>query len=206
MLKLAMANYSKGLKLKEEIVDQATELFGESGYFGTSIQKVATGLGLTQSAVFHHFKTKKDLFEGCVMNAVMTNHGKVTALTSMEDDAKTRLQKHFSGNLDWCFSHPNQAKLISLLFYLATYDEKMRAILSRVMGTGETRVYELLLAGSREGIFTLPIQAELLAKAIHDELFGHLLKCVSFASEKGLSKGELLKKLEITLAPYEEGN
>jgi len=44
------------------ILEQAANLFEGKGYKATTLDEIAAGLGLTKGAIFHHFKTKKDLF------------------------------------------------------------------------------------------------------------------------------------------------
>jgi AcrR family transcriptional regulator len=41
----------------------ATELFAERGYAGTSLEDVASASRVTRGAVYHHFASKRDLFE-----------------------------------------------------------------------------------------------------------------------------------------------
>ncbi|MCT6919695.1 MAG: TetR/AcrR family transcriptional regulator, partial [Bifidobacteriales bacterium] len=49
---------------QERIVEAATELFTSQGYDKTSMQDIinATG-GLSKGAVYHHFRSKEDLFD-----------------------------------------------------------------------------------------------------------------------------------------------
>lgn len=43
------------------IVKAATELFGEHGVGGTSLQMIADALGVTKAAVYHQFRTKDEI-------------------------------------------------------------------------------------------------------------------------------------------------
>jgi len=47
---------------RAQILEQATQLFEKQGYKDTRIDEIANRLGLTKGAVFHHFKSKRDLF------------------------------------------------------------------------------------------------------------------------------------------------
>ena len=47
---------------KEEIIDYATTLFMNQGYLATSTRQIAKGLGITQPAIYHHFKNKEDIY------------------------------------------------------------------------------------------------------------------------------------------------
>jgi AcrR family transcriptional regulator len=57
------------------LLDEATTLFAERGYAGTSLEDVASASQVTRGAVYHHFAGKQALFE-----AVLDRHeGRATA-------------------------------------------------------------------------------------------------------------------------------
>jgi AcrR family transcriptional regulator len=47
---------------REEILDEATELFAERGYEGTSMSDLAERVGLRKASLFHHFTSKEVLY------------------------------------------------------------------------------------------------------------------------------------------------
>ena len=47
---------------KQQIIDYATDLFMTQGYLATSTRQIAKGLGITQPAIYHHFKNKEDIY------------------------------------------------------------------------------------------------------------------------------------------------
>ncbi len=57
---------------RREIAQRAAKFFSDHGYAGTSMRKVAEFLGLSKSALYHYFPTKKDLFIACTKE-VMAN-------------------------------------------------------------------------------------------------------------------------------------
>ncbi len=59
----------------ERILEVSTKLFMEKGYENTSLQDILTELGdLTKGAIYHHFKSKEDIFD-----AVASRLGKKNA-------------------------------------------------------------------------------------------------------------------------------
>ncbi|MCX4098157.1 TetR/AcrR family transcriptional regulator [Nocardia sp. alder85J] len=48
---------------REALLDEATRLFAEKGFADTSLDEIATAGLLTRGAVYHHFASKKALFE-----------------------------------------------------------------------------------------------------------------------------------------------
>jgi AcrR family transcriptional regulator len=59
----------RGRLTRERIVAAGRELFGERGYDATSIDVVLARAGVARGALYHHFATKKDLFDA-VLDAV----------------------------------------------------------------------------------------------------------------------------------------
>lgn len=51
---------------RAEIVDVTTRLFLETGFSGTSMSAVASACGITKATLYHHFKSKDDLFAACI--------------------------------------------------------------------------------------------------------------------------------------------
>ena len=49
-------------KTREQLLRVATRLFGTRGYADTSIADICAELDITKGALFHHFKSKDDLF------------------------------------------------------------------------------------------------------------------------------------------------
>jgi len=47
---------------KQKIQDIATTLFSEHGYKGTSVRKIATAVGIRESAIYNHYKNKEEIF------------------------------------------------------------------------------------------------------------------------------------------------
>jgi len=50
------------LSTKEKILLSSRRLFSENGYKATSVRKIATDVGLRESALYNHFKNKEEIF------------------------------------------------------------------------------------------------------------------------------------------------
>lgn len=51
---------------KERIVDEALTLFSSKGYNGTSVKDIAAAVGIKDSSLYKHFKSKKEIFDTIV--------------------------------------------------------------------------------------------------------------------------------------------
>lgn len=54
--------FKKGGDTKKLITDAAMELFSEYGYKGTSVRKIASKIGIRESALYNHFDNKEAIF------------------------------------------------------------------------------------------------------------------------------------------------
>lgn len=66
---------------KEKIVEEALTLFSVRGYDGTSVKNIADAVGIKDSSLYKHFKSKKEIFDTIVlemqkrMEAMSTSYG-----------------------------------------------------------------------------------------------------------------------------------
>jgi len=52
----------KNLSTKEKILQVSTILFSKLGYRGTSVRKIASKVGIRESAIYNHYKNKEEIF------------------------------------------------------------------------------------------------------------------------------------------------
>ena len=51
---------------QERLLDTAAELFAKRGYAGVSMRDIASAVGITQAAIYHHFSNKDALYVAAV--------------------------------------------------------------------------------------------------------------------------------------------
>ncbi|MDD5952295.1 MAG: TetR/AcrR family transcriptional regulator [Oscillospiraceae bacterium] len=51
---------------KERITEEALTLFAEKGYKGTSVKNIADAVGMKDASLYHHFKSKQEIFDSIV--------------------------------------------------------------------------------------------------------------------------------------------
>lgn len=52
---------------KEKIIDEALTLFSTKGYQGTSVKNIADAVGIKDSSLYKHYKSKKEIFDTIVL-------------------------------------------------------------------------------------------------------------------------------------------
>ncbi len=79
----------KGEKTKNLILSKSLELFSENGYSGTSVRNIASSVGLRESAIYNHFKSKKAL----LAEIVKTFEEKSTGVNLLTDELIEQINK-----------------------------------------------------------------------------------------------------------------
>ena len=78
---------------QERIIKAATELFTSQGYDKTSMQDIIDATaGLSKGAVYHHFRSKEDLFDA-VANRLMKTMSEATDKTQTQTEQGTALEQ-----------------------------------------------------------------------------------------------------------------
>ncbi|OGS13797.1 MAG: hypothetical protein A2234_05675 [Elusimicrobia bacterium RIFOXYA2_FULL_58_8] len=166
---------SKGSRTKLKVIDIAIRLAAKHGFGETSFQMIADKLGLSQSAVMHHFSSKNALFEEMVRTIIRHNHEIVSELIDIHDNAGRRLLKHCLGNIMWTLRYKqSDGPLLILLYYLACHEKNFSTIFDQMINTGRERLMTHLLAGQREGLFRIN-DPRVTAEILQDSLFGSML-------------------------------
>ncbi len=61
------AGYAVGRVRRQQILDRAIVLFSQAGYAATSLRELAESVGITKSALLHHFASKEELLRAVLL-------------------------------------------------------------------------------------------------------------------------------------------
>ena len=61
---MARPKKSEERDTRQDTLDAALDLFAENGFFGTSMREIARKVGVRESALYHHFRSKEAILEG----------------------------------------------------------------------------------------------------------------------------------------------
>lgn len=78
---------------RADILSAAATCFMERGYSETSIDGVAAVLGATKGRIYHHFRSKADLFAGVFRAGMEMNYAAIEALREVPGPAATRWRR-----------------------------------------------------------------------------------------------------------------
>lgn len=98
---------------RQRIVDAGTELFARKGFHATSMADLASAVGLTKGAYYHHFATKEDLFHAVVQSVRSTWEQAVEVRLRHHDDALEQLSALLVAHAQLIHRRPELCLVIS---------------------------------------------------------------------------------------------
>lgn len=82
-----------GPSRRRRIIDEATRLFLEKGYAGTSMSQLASACGIQKASLYHHFASKEALFVACATDGfdeVIAELEAIRTDAALDDDERFR--------------------------------------------------------------------------------------------------------------------
>jgi len=93
-----MAKRNRDL-VRTRIIEAAVYLFSRHGFDATSFEAIAKRAKVSSTSPFYYFANKQKLFAAVLELVLVHNSELVKGAIQLEDDAITRLKKHFQMNL-----------------------------------------------------------------------------------------------------------
>ena len=75
-----------------DILDHATQLFARTGYHGMSMRHLASAVGVSPAALYHHFKNKDELYIQVIKRVFEKNTRRVKAVMADNKDPTKKLE------------------------------------------------------------------------------------------------------------------
>ncbi len=132
---------------KKKIIDKSRKLFAERGFNGTTTAEIARHVGVSEAALYKHFKSKKEIFLACITPSVVVKLDKKEN-PDVHDIIQARMDL-VRNNLD-SFNilfrespyHPELAKMFLNQVY--TQDKHMKHLMNKVSHENLTPTQSLL--------------------------------------------------------------
>ena len=144
-----------------EIYDQATRLFAERGFAGTSFQDIADAVGLTRPALYYYVKSKDELLAKLVAEITEGSAAGITAIARRADlDPATKLHAIMTTSVQ------RQAQYAARFRLLIRSEAELPDDLARAHEAGRRAVLKAVARvidqGIEEGVFR-PVDARIAA-------------------------------------------
>ncbi|CVI63372.1 TetR/AcrR family transcriptional regulator (plasmid) [Agrobacterium leguminum] len=79
-------------KAYDRILDEAAMLFGQKGFDASSINEVATSIGISKAAIFHYFPAKQDIYDAIIVRTLKGLKEAVSEAIEQEEAGCARLE------------------------------------------------------------------------------------------------------------------
>ncbi|GLY06614.1 TetR/AcrR family transcriptional regulator [Actinoplanes sp. NBRC 101535] len=103
---------AKALESRQRFIDVALGLFIRHSFAGTSLQMIADELGVTKSAVHHHFRTRDDLLQAVIDPLIGQLRNAVEAAEALRG-RHARAERLLIGFVDIVVNHKALMSLLS---------------------------------------------------------------------------------------------
>jgi len=192
---------TNGGESRDEILRAAAELFMEFGYAATSIDAVAQRLGATKGRIYHHYRSKADLFFDVQVAAMSRLTDQVEPLARGPGNAVERLAAMALRHTQILLNELPMQKvavqgLERHLLQASSAAKRLRAVV-KMRDDYETLFVEVIDDGIRAGAF-IDLPAKLLSKPF----FGALNWATIWYSQRRLQSAEAVDDIAHALAAY----
>jgi AcrR family transcriptional regulator len=85
---------------REDIVREATKLFGTRGYTSTSLREVSSAIGISKAGLYHHFPTKEAILEEIAENALSLLEEQLEQVLEMDAPVRNKIRALVIGRVE----------------------------------------------------------------------------------------------------------
>jgi AcrR family transcriptional regulator len=192
---------SKPLSSRDKILDTAEVLFSRHGFFGVGLREVAGRVGLSKSALFHHFPTKLALYGAVLERLLLWIDSQLESADLPQDSALAELRAWLDVVADLLVQNPTYGPLLFRTLFEANVvseieQEHLNSILQRILARAASALRRGVASGQlREISVSHTLQTLIGATLCH---FGREAACS--AEQARLAKAHLSSLLEHGLA------
>jgi len=190
-----------GSESRDEILRAAAELFMEFGYSATSIDAVAERLGATKGRIYHHYRSKADLFFDVQVAAMKRLNEEVEPIARGPGNAIERLAAMALRHTQVILTELPMQKvavqgLERHLLGSSPAVKRLRSVI-KMRDDYESMFAEVIDEGIRQGLFI-----DLPPKLATKPFFGALNWATVWYTQRRLQTAEAIDDIARTLAAY----
>jgi AcrR family transcriptional regulator len=136
---------------RERILEHAAVLFGTHGFQGVGIAALAEDLGVSKAALFHYFRSKQEIYDEIVLDALQGLTKAVTEALSEEEDPRSQLLAFMRAHAQ--YFEDNYWKFIVMLVGFGGITPPRADEAVEIRDKYEARLRRIISAGIKDGSF-----------------------------------------------------
>ncbi|MBN1289940.1 MAG: MerR family transcriptional regulator [Actinobacteria bacterium] len=145
---------------KDKILDKAVDLFSRNGYHKTRMSDIAEAVGISRSAIYLDYSSKKTLFLECIDRVLRSMLLDIQKDVLKVDDTLGKIEKTAEVVLK---SYPHLLEILRVLDDMAAEDPSLAPKRKEIYETGSSVIEKLLEAGKEQGL--IPPDTDLTMQA-----------------------------------------
>jgi len=162
MIQQQTSNEKKLLSGEQAILEAAEYLFSEKGFDAVSMSAIARLANTSKPNIYHHFKSKNDLYLAVMNSAAQQSSALLDELADAPGTFQTKLSAFAAGQLGSILAHKRRTQLI-LREALSGGSERGRDIAKHYVGESFSRLVAMVRQGQKEDEFRADIDPTLAA-------------------------------------------
>jgi AcrR family transcriptional regulator len=144
---------------REKILDVAESLFARRGFAGVGLREVAEATGLSKSALFHHFRSKEQLYHEVILRVLLRIRERFDADVVRSDSPREQLERWLEDLIDTLAEHPTTSRLLLRSLFeeeeAATPEaQATEALLASIIGDAERLIQRGIECGELRRVST----------------------------------------------------
>ena len=153
-----MAAVAQKQPSRDKILDTAEVLFARRGFAGVGLSEVAEGTGLGKSSLFHHFRSKAQLYAAVIGRILARIETTLLRALAGGGAPMARLDRLMDAFIDELAAHPTHARLLLRSLF---EDDELAGDLPEEKDANDTlrritaSIAQLLREGMTTGVFRL---------------------------------------------------
>ncbi|MEM9128309.1 MAG: TetR/AcrR family transcriptional regulator [Pseudomonadota bacterium] len=181
---------------QKEIIAIATDLFLQSGFFGTSMTHIAKACAIRKASLYHHFESKDELFIACVITGY---EDAIALLTATQENPSLSHEQRISDAIDILYDVTVNSTAGRMSPVIAEVSRSMPALSERFyneyIAVQRETLKRIVLQGVEDGVFKTP-DFEVLYHVVFGPIVTLSLSLDMFASMDNLDERFPVERLK----------
>lgn len=150
---------------EQAILDAAVRLFSTHGFDGVSMRTIADAAGVSKSNIYHHFRSKDELYLAIMQSSAARLAELVDTLAEGAGPFPQRLRAFARAHMEHLFGHATTVRLL-LREVFTGRDKWQRLLIDHVVGDIVRRLRAIFEKGQAEGALRPDVDPGLCAMQI----------------------------------------
>jgi AcrR family transcriptional regulator len=148
--------------IPKRLLAEATRLFAEKGFDGTSVQEIVESAGVTKGAMYHYFSSKDDLLYEIYHRLLGMQMSRLVRIADGAGSAEERLHGAAVDVLETSFRHLDELTVFFRSLHLLPAEKRKTVRAERRLY--HERFRSLIEEGQQEGAFRADVPADIVVQ------------------------------------------